>query len=86
MTVMYRKNRKWRAIHISVDLKHMETMEEEVEKVVKQSLEDNHLKRQWKTIDIVDVQVVSSVFQPTKDTTFIELLVFVADMTGEQID
>lgn len=84
--IMFRKNIKWKPIHVSLDLKNMDDMEESVNEAVKKSLTDTHLKRQWKAIDIIDVQVISSTFQPTKDTTFLDLLVFVADMTGEQID
>lgn len=83
--VLYRKNKNWKAIHISLDLKMSDDMSTQVEEAVKKHLSETHLKRQWKTIDIVDVQVFSSTYNPNKETTFLDMLVFVADLTGEQL-
>lgn len=83
--VMYRKNKKWQPLHISLDLKNLADMSNQIEAKVKETIEKKHLTRQWKAIDIVDVQIISSTFQPTKDTTFVDVLVFVADMTGEAL-
>lgn len=84
--VLFKQNKKWKAIHISLDLKKLDEIDAEIEKVVRAKLDETHLNRQWKAIDIVDVQFVASAYQPPKNTTFIELLVFVVDITGEQLD
>ena len=84
--VLLRKNKKWMPLHISLDLKQLNELETMVEKSVKEKLDETHLNRQWKAIDIVDIQILSSNYNPNKNTTFVEVLVFVADITGEQLD
>lgn len=85
--VLYRKNEKWSTIHISLDMKQTDDLNALIQQAVELQLQTKkHLKRQWKAIDIVDIKIVSSTFQPTKDTTFVDLLVFVADVTGKQLD
>ena len=83
--VLFRKNKNWKAIHISLNLKLADDMATQVEEAVKKHMEETHLKRQWKTIDIVDVQIFSSTYNPTKETTFLDMMVFVVDLTGEQL-
>lgn len=83
--VLFRKNKNWKAIHISLNLKLIDDMNVQIEEAVKKHLEETHLKRQWKTIDIVDVKIFSSTYNPTKETTFLDMIVFVADLTGEQL-
>lgn len=83
--VLFRKNKNWKAVHISLNLKLADDMATQVEEAVKKQLGETHLKRQWKTIDIVDVQIFSSTYNPTKETTFLDMLIFVADLTGEQL-
>jgi hypothetical protein len=84
--VMYRKNKRWKTIHVSIDLKKMDELDQYVEKTLMAVVEETHLNRQWKAIDIVDVKIISSSYNPNKSTTFLDLLVFLADLTGEQID
>ena len=83
--VLYKKNKKWIPIHISLDLKKLDDMISQVEHHIQTKMDKTHLTRQWKTIDIMDVQIISATFQPSRDTTFVDVLVFVADLTGEQL-
>jgi len=71
--ILFRKNKEWESFHVSADLKKMDKLESIIEEVAKKSKKSN-----GKMIDIVDVNIISTVYQPTKNTTFVELMVFVA--------
>ena len=79
--MMFRKNKKWTTIHLSVDLKKMEVLDSQLEKIITEKVNTGVLAGSWKKIDILETHVVSSAYQPTRDTTYVELLVFVADVS-----
>ena len=83
--VLYKKNKKWKSLHVSIDMNNVELLESQVEEAVKTKLIKTHLSRQWKAIDIMDIQIISATYQPTKNTTFVDVLVFVVDRTGEEL-
>ena len=66
---------------MSVDLKKMEFLDSQLEKIITEKGNTGVLKGSWKEIDILETHVVSSTYQPTRDTTYIELLVFVTDVS-----
>ncbi len=82
MNVSYRKNGIWQPIHLSLDLKKLDMMEELVEIKINELATNTFKFRKWKSIDIVDVSIISSTYNPTKETTFIDVLVFVAEING----
>lgn len=82
MKVSYRKNGTWQPIHLSLDLKKLDTMEELVKLKINELAINTFKFKKWKSIDIVDVSIISSTYNPTKETTFIDVLVFVAEING----
>lgn len=82
MKVSYRKNETWQPIHLSLDLKKLDTMEELLELKINEMATNIFKFRKWESIDIVDVTIISSTYNPTKETTFIDVLVFVAETNG----
>jgi len=83
--IMYRKNSNWTTIYISIPTDELKNLGDYVEQEVhnQQNIKPN--SRKWKAIDIVDTTIIGSNFHPSKDKTILELLVYVADMTGELI-
>jgi hypothetical protein len=86
MTVMYKQYKNWIPMHLSLDIQNLGLIQDTIQQVVHQKLKNTHLKRQWTAVNIVDFHVISSTYQPSKNTTLLDVLVFVADITGEQID
>ena len=82
--IMYRKNKIWKPIYISIETDKLDTLIDEVGKKVRENLTISEQKEKWVNIDIVDTEIVTSGFnQKTLKTTILELIVYVADMTGK---
>jgi len=81
--VMYRKNKNWQPIYISIETDKLDTLIDMVAKKVRENLTISEQKEKWVTIDIVDTEIVTSGFNPKTSKTILEILVYVADMTVE---
>lgn len=84
--VTYRKNKNWKAIHISLDLKKSDKMDEMVEVALAKQMSVYGDASSWKTIDIVDTHIFSSTYNPSKETTFLDMLVFIAELAEKKVD
>lgn len=84
MTVNYRKNTKWKAIYVNVDASELDTLDSIILNQIQQKLTPKEQKtKQWQTIDIVDTIVVASNSNPISQKLTLELLIYVADMSGK---
>jgi len=80
---MYRKNKIWKPIYISIETDKLDTLIDEVGKKVRENLTISEQKEKWVNIDIVDTEIVTSGFNQKTLKTILELIVYVADMTGK---
>jgi len=85
MVTMYRKNRKWKAISISIDIDMLNDLEQVVGLEVRNSLSEKDKKNKWLAIDIVDTLKISTDVNPINGKSTLNLLIYVADMTGVQL-
>jgi len=84
MTVNYRKNSKWKAIYVNVNANELDTLDKIILKKMQDNLTPKEKKaKAWTVIDIVDTIVVASNSNPISQQLTLELLVYVADMTGK---
>jgi len=81
--IMYRKNKIWKPIYISIETDKLDTLIDEVGKKVRENLTISEQKEKWVNIDIVDTEIVTSGFNQKTLKTILELIVYVADMTGK---
>ena len=81
--IMYRKNKNWTTVFISVATDELEHLGHYVEEKLKEQKQLDIKSKKWKTIDIVDKQIVSHSYHPVQEKTFLDMLVSVADLTEE---
>lgn len=86
MVTMYRKNHDWQPIYITIETDKLETLGDIIGEKVRADLTPAQKKKKWVAIDIVDTIVVTSGFNPKTSKSILELLVYVADMTGKYVD
>jgi len=85
MVTMYRKNRKWKAINVSIDIDMLDDLEQVISSEVRNTLSEKDKKNKWLAIDIVDTLKISTDVNPISGKSTLNLLIYVADMTGEQL-
>ena len=84
MTVNYRKNSNWTAIYVNVNANELNTLDQIILKQIQDNMTPKEKKaKKWQTIDIVDTIVVASNSNPISQQLTLELLIYVADMTGQ---
>lgn len=84
MTVNYRKNSNWKAIYVNVNANELDTLDQIILKQMQDNMTPTEKKaKKWQTIDIVDTIVVASNSNPISQQLTLELLIYVADMTGQ---
>lgn len=82
----YRKNSKWTTVYVSISTDELEDLGNIVGNKVREQKNVKPNSRTWNAVDIVDTIVVSTSFNPSKEKTILDLLVYVADLTGKPVD
>lgn len=87
MITTYRKNSKWKAVYISIESSKLDSLDKLVGEKVRSNMTDKEKKaKRWTIVDIVDTIVVASNSNPINQKHTLELLIYVADMTGKEIN
>ena len=87
MITTYRKNSKWKAVYISISASKLDTLGTVVgDKVRKDLTKKEQKSKSWTVVDIVDTIVVASNSNPITQDHTLELLIYVADMTGQSVN
>ena len=76
-----RKNKKWKAIYLTVLIDELDNLGELVKVAVHKNLSKQQLKKEWLVIDMVDTMTLSTNFNPHTGKTAIDLLIYVADVS-----
>lgn len=74
--ITYKNNKKWKTLHVSLELHRMEGMETKVMSALTANITKYQLKS-WEKFDIVDIKIVST-SHSDDNTVTLELMVIVA--------
>lgn len=85
MAVYYRKNDVWTTVYINIKIEDLGNLGTLVEEAVFKQQNIKQKSRKWQAIDIVDTEIIGKSFNSHRNETMIELLVYVADLTGKQL-
>lgn len=76
--VLFDNSLEWKTLLVSVSLKELPTLATQVEKSLQEQIGDDPKElKKWSKINIMSSQIISSTYQPSKDTTIVDLLVVV---------
>ncbi len=76
--IMYKGYQQWKTLLVSISLKELDMLPGQVEKVLHSQIGSNPKElKLWKNIDIIDTQIISSTYQPSRDCTIVDLLVVI---------
>jgi len=85
MVTMCRKNRKWKAVYVGITPDELDNLGDIVGMEVRKNLTDKEKKTKWVAIDMVDTIRISTDSNPISGKLTMYFLIYVADMTGEQV-
>jgi len=85
IVVLCRKNKKHKAVYISIAPNNLDNLGEIVANKVREKLSPTQAKTEWLVIDMVDTHLISTSSNPINAKMTMELLIYVADMTGMKL-
>ena len=85
IVVLCRKNRKHKAVYISIAPNNLDNLGDVVALKTRENLTPEQAKTEWLVIDMVDTHLISASSNPINGQMTMEMLIYVADMTGMKL-